>query len=513
MAGGRETTRQKMINIMYLVLLAMLALNVSDTILNAFKNINDSLETSKTNVTTSIDQLFSAFQNTKLKDEPARAQPIWEKANQAKAYADELTSYIQKLKTQFSTAGSGIDPETGDLVERANQDIAQGIMINQKEGDKLKAKINETREKLIALLSPEDRKSISFSLEAKDSEKSLEGKKSWSDINFGEGTPLTAANTILTKIQADTKNAEAEVVKKLFGNMDKSLVNLDQFAAVAVAPTSYVIQGQPYTAQIFLTASDSRSTPEITVGGGRLAVRDGKGTYTGGTGSVGVFKWRGMVRVKQTDGKVMEYLTPEQSYQVAKPSATVSPDKMNVIYAGIPNPFSVSAAGFPLENVNANISGGSMKKVGSGQYSVSVGGDQIGKTLSISVSANNGGKTLNLGAQQFRVKALPTPRAYIKGKPGGNVALEWLEGSSQLETELDDFVFDIKYRVVRFSATFINPRSDAVTIQNSGGGFSGQVKGALNSIKPGATVIFKDIVAEGPDGRQKVLDGITFLAK
>nr|WP_233174177.1 hypothetical protein [Pedobacter sp. ASV19] len=94
MAGGRETTRQKMINIMYLVLLAMLALNVSDTILNAFKNINDSLESSKTNVNTSVDQLFSAFQNTKLKEEPARAQPIWEKANKAKTYADELNACL-----------------------------------------------------------------------------------------------------------------------------------------------------------------------------------------------------------------------------------------------------------------------------------------------------------------------------------------------------------------------------------------------------------------------------------
>ncbi|HEY0176821.1 MAG TPA: gliding motility protein GldM, partial [Pedobacter sp.] len=245
MAGGKETTRQKMINIMYLVLLAMLALNVSDTILNAFKNINDSLESSRTNVNTSIDQLFTAFQNTKLKDEPGRAQPIWEKANQAKKYSDELNAYVQQLKQQFNTAGGGLSAETGDLVERGNLDIAQGIMINQKEGEKLKAKINETREKLIALLSAEDRKSVSFILEAKDAEKNVNGKKSWEDINFGEGTPLTAANTVLTKIQADTKNAEAEVVKKLFGNMDKSLVNLDQFAAVAVAPTSYVIQGQP----------------------------------------------------------------------------------------------------------------------------------------------------------------------------------------------------------------------------------------------------------------------------
>lgn len=513
MAGGKQTTRQKMINIMYLVLLAMLALNVSDTILNAFKNINDSLESSKTNVNTSIDQLFSSFQNTKLKDEPVRAQPIWEKANKAKAMADDLNNYVQKLKDQFRKDGEGINEETGDIKLRDNMDIAQGIMINQKEGFKLKAKINETRDQLIALLDEKDRAGVTFSLEAKDAVKAVNGKKEWVDINFGEGTPLTAANTILSKIQSDVKNAEAEIVKKLFGNMDKALVNLDQFDAVAVAPSSYVIQGQPYTAQVFLTASDSRSTPSITVNGSALAIKDGKGTYTGGTGSVGMFKWKGIIRVKQTDGTVKEYATAEQSYQVAKPSATVSPDKMNVIYAGIPNPFSVSAAGFPLESVNASISGGSIKKSGSGQYSVVVGGDQVGKTLSINVSASNGGKTLNLGAQQFRVKALPTPRANVKGKSGGNVPLEWIEGAGAIDTQLDDFVFDVKFKVIRFSATFINPRSDAVTIANNGGGFGGQIKGALNSLKPGATVIFKDIICEGPDGRQKNLDGITFIAK
>lgn len=512
MAGGKETTRQKMINIMYLVLLAMLALNVSDTILNAFKNINDSLESSRTNVNTSIDQLFTGFQNTKLKEEPARAQPIWEKANQAKKYSDDLNAYVQQLKQEFNTAGGGLSAETGDLVERGNLDIAQGIMINQKKGEVLKAKINDTREKLIALLSPEDRKSVSFLLEAKDSEKSISGKKSWEDINFGEGTPLTAANTVLTKIQADTKNAEAEVVKKLFGNMDKSLVNLDQFAAVAVAPTSYVIQGQPYSAQVFLTASDSKSSPEISVNGGKLATKDGKGTYTGSTGSVGIFKWAGVVRVKQTDGTIKEYKTPEQSYQVAKPSATVSPDKMNVIYAGIPNPFSVSAAGFPLESVKASISGGSISG-SNGKFMVNVGADQIGKTVNVTVSANNAGKTVNMGSQQFRVKGLPTPKASIKGKSGGNVDLEWLARANTIDTQLDDFVFDIKYKVIRFNTTFINPRSDAVTIPNPGGSFGGQVKGALNSIKPGATVIFKDIVVEGPDGRQKSLDAITFIAK
>jgi len=148
-----------------------------------------------------------------------------------------------------------------------------------------------------------------------------------------------------------------------------------------------------------------------------------------------------------------------------------------------------------------------------GKYIVNVGGAQIGKEVNISVTANNAGKTVTLGSQRFRVKALPTPKAMVRGKSGGSVEVEWLESASQMETLLDDFVFDVKYKVLRFSATFINPRSDAVSISCSGSGFNGQIKGALSSIKPGATVIFKDIVCEGPDGRQKVLDNITFITR
>ncbi|GGI27807.1 type IX secretion system motor protein PorM/GldM [Pedobacter mendelii] len=510
MAGGKETTRQRMINIMYLVLLAMLALNVSDTILDAFKNINDSLDTSKTNVNTGIDQLFSSFENSKLKEEPARAQPIYDKAKQAKAAADELNNYIEGIKKQFTAAGDGINPETGDLTNRDNQDIAPNLMINQKEGEKLKAKINATREKLISLLDPKDREGITFSLEAKDPARKRKGN--WQETLFGEGTPLTAAMTILTKLQTDTKNAEAEVVKKLFGNMDKAVVNIDKFAAVAVAPTSYVIQGQPYTAEVFLTASDSKSNPEIIVGGGKLNVRDGKGTYTGSTGSVGVFKWVGTVRIKQTDGQIKEYRTPEQTYQVAKPSATVSSTKMNVIYAGIPNPFSVSAAGFPLESVKASISGGSMSG-GNGNYMVNVSGGQVGSEVSINVSASNAGKTVNLGVQKFRVKAIPAPIAKVGGRIGGDVSSVQLKSETEIEADLDDFPFDVSFKILRYKITVIKPRSEAVTIAGSGGNFGGAVRSAMNAITPGSKVFFDDIVSQGPDGRQRILPSVSFNVK
>jgi gliding motility-associated protein GldM len=510
MAGGKETTRQRMINIMYLVLLAMLALNVSDTILDAFKNINDSLDTSKNNVNTSINQLFSAFENSKLKEEPARAQPIYDKAKQAQKAADDLNNYIESIKKEFTQAGDGIDPETEDLVNRSNQDIAQNIMINQKKADELKKRINATREKLISLLDPADRANVSFSLEAKDPVRKRKGN--WQETYFGEGTPLTAAMTILTKLQTDTKNAEAEVVKKLFGNMDKAQVNLDQFAAVAVAPTSYVIQGQPYTAEVFLTASDSRSTPDITVNGSKLSVKDGKGTYSGGTSSVGQFTWVGTVRVRQTDGQVKEYKTQPQTYQVAKPSASVSSTKLNVIYAGIANPFTVSAAGFPLESVRASISGGSMSGA-NGNYNVNVPGSMVGQEVSINVSANNAGKTVSLGSQKFRVKAIPAPVAKVGGRAGGDVASVQLKSETEIEADLDDFPFDVKFKIQRYKLTIIKPRSDAVTIAGSGGSFAGAVKGAINSITPGTRVFFEDIVSVGPDGRQRILPSLAFSVK
>src|SRR5690606_19751729 len=138
----------RMINILYLVLLALLALNVPNSILDAFKNINDSLETSKSNVDNSVEQLFTAFESTKLKEEPERAKPIYEQAKKARALVDELNQYINSLKQEFVQQGGGYDEETGDLVRRGNADIAPHVMINGKKGAELKEKINATRENL-----------------------------------------------------------------------------------------------------------------------------------------------------------------------------------------------------------------------------------------------------------------------------------------------------------------------------------------------------------------------------
>jgi len=509
MAGGKETPRQRMIGILYLVLLGLVALNVPDNLLDAFRNITNSLDNSRKNVTTGIDNTYSAFEKTKLKDQPERAKPVYDRAKQASKISQELDAYVESLKAMLVKEGGGIDPVINDVKGRDNLDISPRLMIADKNADKLKAKIDETSQKLLALLPEKDRAGINFSLNANDPPAGKGPQKTWQQAYFGDGIPLGATLTTLAKIQADNKNAENEVVKKILGEVDVAVVNLDKFAAVAVAPSSYVIAGQPYTAEVFLTASDSKSSPDISVNGNRLSVSEGKGKYIVGTGSEGVFTWVGTVRVKQTDGTVKEYKTAPQTYQVSRPSAVVSPDKMNVLYIGVPNPISVSAPGIAKEKLRVNISGGSISGSG-GHYVATV--SSLG-TATVSVSGEVApGKSATLGTSLFRVKRIPDPKPMFAGKSGGRTSAANIRGQDRLFARLEGFDFDAKFNVTRFTLLIARPRQDVVTLSTTGGELSGAMRSAMNGVTPGTTVVFQDIIAVGPDGTQRGLDPIVLSA-
>src|ERR1700744_1311580 len=396
MAGGKQTPRQRMMGILYLVLLGLIALDVPDSLLDAFKHISDSLTASKTNVDNGIDQTFKTFEATKLKEQPVRAQPIYDKAQKAKKLADDLNAYIETIKKKFLDETGGMDAATGDYNGRADLDVSVRIMIQNGKGEAyiIHKKIDDTKAALLGLLNAKEKQGVDLSLDA-PAPPHVAGfpDKDWENANFGEGIPMAAAMTALIKIQSDTKNAENEIVKKLLGRVDQAQVNLDQFNAVAVAPTSYVIAGQPYTAQVFLTASDSKSNPDISVDGAKLSVVGGKGTYTVGTSSEGVKTWTGTIRVKQTDGSFKTYSTGPQTYQVARPSAVVSPEKMNVLYIGIPNPLAISAPGIPLNKLHLSISQGSVSAASVGHYMANV--HDLG-TATVSVSGDVNNKTTAL---------------------------------------------------------------------------------------------------------------------
>lgn len=509
MKSGRETARQRMIGILYLVLLALLALNVPDSLLDAFKNIDNSLEISKSNVGGSVQQLFTAFETTKLKDEPERATPIYEKAKKAQSIVADLNQYINEIKEEFTQQGGGFDENTGDLIMRENEDIAPNIMINRKKGNQLKEKINNTRDNLFALLEPEEQKSLSFSLEANDPTRPVNGKSTWEEINFGSGTPLTGAMTILTKLQVDAQNAESDVVKLIFGQMDQAVVNLDRFSAVAVAPTSYLIQGQPYNAEVFLTASDSKSQSSISVNGTNLEVVDGKGHYQVPTNKEGIFSWIGVINVKQTDGSYKEYKTAEQTYQVSRPSAVVSADKMNVLYIGVNNPISVSAAGTADKNLKVSMTGGTITGTG-GKYNARV--NTIG-TAKISVSADGGnGKIQTLSTTEFRIKRIPDPVAHFGGKTGGSMPTVALKAQKTIFAKLDNFDFEASFKVTKFSVIIAKPRSDAIVLSTAGAQLSPAMQTAMNGITSGTRVIFDNIIAVGPDGSPRQLNSVALTA-
>jgi len=497
MAGGKQTPRQRMINILYLVLLGLIALNVPDNLLDAFKKIDDSLTHSNKNVQSGISTTFATFEKTSLKDQHDRALPWYNKAKEAQADAEDLNTYVESIKSDLSNNTGGVDEKTGDFKGRDNLDVAFHLMIANSRATELKQKINSTREKLINLVDPKDRVGIDLSLTAEDPINPKDGKDTWELANFGEGIPMAAAITSLIKVQSDAKNAESEVVKKLLSKVDQAVVNLDKFSAVAVAPTSYVIVGQPYTAQVFLTASDSKSNPQISVGGSSLPTKEGQGTYTVNTGREGVYTWTGKIHVKQADGTYKDYSTPPQTYQVARPSAVVSPDKMNVLYIGVDNPLSVSAPGIAREKLHVSISTGSLSG-GAGHYMAKV---STPGTAKVSISGEIGpGKTAVLGSTEFRVKRIPDPVAQFAGKSSGSTSAVNMRAQDRVFAHLDNFEFEAKFTVTRFKLYLIKPHQDALIFSGTGSDLSAEMKRGMATITPGTKVIFDDISAVGPDG-------------
>jgi len=503
MAGGKETPRQRMIGILYLVLLGLIALNVPDSLLDSFRNITNSLDQSTKNVSTSLDNTYAAFKATKLKEQPEKAQMLLTRAESASKTAAELNTYIEQLKAELIKAGGGFNAEIGDVDARDNLDISPHIMIANKKANVLKDKILQTREKLIQLLDPKDRGNINFSLNVTEPvQKKGTPTKDWQEAYFGDGIPLGATLTTLAKIQADNKNAESEVVKKILGKVDQAQITLDQFVPVIAAPSSYVLQGQPYTAKIYLTAYDSHSNPTITVGGSSVPTSGGVGTFTTTASGEGVHTISGNLSVKQVDGPNKNYPFTT-TYTVARPSAVVSADKMNVFYIGVPNPVSVSAPGVPKESIHVSMDGGEISGSG-GQYTVTV------KSIGTAKITITGDKGMVLGTSTFRTKRIPPPKAIFAGKTSGSTSAANLKAQDRIFARLDGFDFDAKFNVTHFTLVVAKPRQDVIIKTGSGNVLSAEMHTALNTVTPGSTVVFRDITAVGPDGVQQEIDAIVF---
>ena len=506
-----KENRQQMINMMYLVLTALLALNVSAEILNAFKVMNKSLENSKSIADTNIETTFQAFADKRAK-EPANLDVVkyQQQAEEVKTEIDNLLSYISGIKAQVVEKANGPDKEDPDgiLSKKDDLEIANAYIVGEGKGEgyKLKSKVDATLDKLLSFVS-DDRKA---------KYKEILGLSTAPDKKGGDWVreryyqmPAIAVYSMLTKLEVDAKNAENQMMAYLYSSIGsmkdlkpKEIV-LDEFSAQIASPSAYVLQGEPFKAYVSLAAGSSESSVSITVNGKSVPVKNGVGEFTVGTGSVGEFPVNGVVTVKNNrTGEVNTFKTPDFKYTVAPPFASVAADKMNVFYIGVENPITVSAAGVAPQKLNVGLTSGTLSG-GGGKYTVKV--TQQGETY-VSVSAN--GK--EYAKEKFRVKLIPDPQAEVGGKPGGRMPSAQFKAQNGLIAALKNFDFDARFNVLSFQL-FYQPRmADPAIIPNNGPTFNGAAEQAINKAKPGDVFYFEEIKVQGPDGSVRKIPGIAF---
>lgn len=518
MSHGNLSPRQKMINMMYLILTALLAMNVSAEVLNAFVLVNDSIRNTEAVIRAKNETLFAEFEN-KYKANPEKVEDWKERADKVKSISNELIDFIESLKKEI-ILGVGDDLEayqekgTATIESKKERELPMFVMKEQGNALKLKQKIEEYRTTLISMYEEIGAgegavKSIKRNLNT-DPVVSQEGEEiPWEIANFDQ-LPTVAVLTMLSKMKTDVLNVESDMVAYLFNKIEAGSFKFNKLEAfVYPYESDYVLQGEEYKAGIFIAASDTTQDPIILLNGETKLDIDPEtrhGVFTGNTSSPGVKEFSGIIKVLRpgTTNDYIEYPFSHE-YQVAVPSVSVSPTKMNVFYVGVDNPVEITAAGIPAADINASISSGSLTPRGGGKYTARV---KTGIKTTIRVSAAG----RSLGSKKFRIKRVPDPVAVLgtgANKKGGLIPQNTLVAMRGIRAEMENFDFDLRFSIVRFDVTCNIDGFDETARSNSGR-FTAQQKNIIRKAKRGGRVIIEDVRARGPDGTVRKLNDIVF---
>ena len=540
MSSGKETPRQKMIGMMYLVLTALLALNVSKEILKGFVMVDESLEKSKVILDENnirIRQAFEAY----VKDGNYEAKPYLLKAIDAQNSISKVNTYIDSMKlliVQQTEDLSKKDTSQLRFMDKLDDyDTPTRILIGS---DTYKPKIDKYSAKDLRLqlsnlhshllnildnmqknsdtkLDQADINALKQKLNnIKPIDRNIEDhgvKLNWELENF-YNMPMAAVITNLNKIQADMKNTESEFLHVFSAASSKFVFKADKLHADVVAPTAYVLSGQPFKANIVLGASSSELTPErmeVLIGGvydtaskklinpgSAIALKDGMGSYETQTNAVGPKELKGVIKYKNSRG-VDEYYPFEYSYTVAPPFTAVAADNMNIFYAGIENPVSVSAAGFSPSDLRVTVTGCGAEATskGSGKYIFKV---RSSGTCSISIAAKVNGVYQQQGPIKiFRVKDIPPPCLKIGGKLATST-IEFTKNEVKLlggvGAESVGFMFPVSFIVKSFDVEV----PGVAPIPCSGNVLSQEAKLALSRMRVGQKAYVDNIKVQTPRG-------------
>jgi len=494
MAGG-QSPRQKMINLMYLVFIAMLALNMSKEVLSAFGLLDKKISEANT-ATSERNDAFMANLAEKATDSPEQYAAVKENADKVSQISADLDAYIQSLKTAaIAPLEDPSDYEVMDKPDHFNNLFFTGENYKP-EGQEFIDKMNEYRTKMMAVLPdstfPNVQKAINQNFSTAEV-KDRDGKnRAWLNYNY-EGFPLIASLTKLTQIQADIKTTKSEVLQKMLAGQQASALSLSNYNTFMDVPKSAFYPGETFNGAILLGRTDASTVPQredLKLDGRKLEkgkdydIQGGRIVLKVGAGSPGDHKIEGFLYYGE-GGKEIEVPVNTGFATISKPNAAViAADKMNVVYRGVVNPMTVSIPGIPDNKVTA--SGAGLNKVSGSKYNMSPG---AGRTVTITASGTLPDGQRVSSSSEFRIKDIPAPTGTIRGEAGMvKMNRNGLEISS-VGSMLDDFDFDLKLRVTGFSFKV----SGQPTVRVNGNKLDGSAKSALRRAKRGETVQIFDI--------------------
>lgn len=550
MSGAKETPRQKMIGMMYLVYTALLAMNVSKDILNAFDIVNSGVQETNYSIGQTINNQYASFQEQYSMD-PEKVGPFWNKAQEVRTKTNEIINYVEALKWDLTrnieldnpddleSAFNGEAPlldkdktvtsgdrimysiNTANVGARDNFNDPTAFLIEgEAKATELCGKIDEYRTFLINTLT--DESTTTEQKQALSKEIGLvtntdgmgetveyhEGSNggdviNWERYNFYH-TVLIADITLMNKIVSEIQTAERMTINKLAGDIHASDFTFDNIGAKVFAESKYVVSGQPYIAQAMVTAwKNSQITAKISLDGG--AVREYQSDATGVIplefgGGIGSHRYSGVIEMRDPKTNEMNEYPFEGEYTVTPPaSVSVSATKMNVVYAGIDNPISVAAGG--SGNLSVTATGATLSSAGNGIYNLRVSQGATKVTVHVSREGINGNV-------DFRVKDLPKPTALIRNVGAdGKVSKSALLAANCVEAEMKDFDFEgVHYDVTGYTMKYRTKAGTTKEAKVTGPTFNDECKNALNSANVGDMFVFTAIQVKGNDGKTKVLD-------
>jgi gliding motility-associated protein GldM len=501
-----------MINLMYLVFIAMMAINVSVEVLDGFELVERSLK--KTTDDT-------AQRNKQIKKElddyyqvnPVKVQQWYDKGNNVVKESDDLYNYIQKLKEEIAEEADGKNWDLNSISHRDDLEASSHVMLSPitGEGKKLREQIVAYREKMGGLVDDAAKMSVIESILAVEIPSKTGLNKNWESTLF-ENMPVAAAITILTKLQNDVRYVEGEVLASLITNIDVGSYRTNKIEARVIPQSQFVMQGTPYKARVVLTAVDSTQSPDIYVND-QLLPESAEGWYTGPSGTIGENKFSGKVVLKREDGEI-EYPFSD-SYFVSEQTVTIASTMMSILYENIDNDLEISIPGVPSGSVRASVSAGTLTQKNS---TWTVRPPSNAKEVNITVTAT-GSNSISI-TKTFKVRPLPPATPYLSYKDasgttrkftGGPIAKRNLLEADGVMAAIDDGLLDIQFTVTGFELVFFDSMGNALPEVSQSGAFTQSQKDKIRNLSRGKRFYITRTKANDPGGISQTLATIEVI--